>query len=121
MYSMLTAALAITVASLAATPAFATSGLTPASGEASASPHAMPSNVTRAQVKQEMSATLAGLARTANVGEAWGGQERPASLGGAATPREQVRQEHRASRSSPMSSDGWQMVGGEAGWRFGRG
>lgn len=107
-------ALALAFGGLLAPSAFATNGLTPATGEASASPHASPGRNSRAEVKQQALAARSNAAAAADVGEASGSAERPRT---SATTREKVRQEARAARNERIASDGWQQVGGEGGTR----
>lgn len=93
---------------------FATSGLTPGKGEASATPHAAPTKANRADVKQQVRAARADGTLGANVTEGGGPVERPRT---SSTTRDQVKQETRASRTNRTTSDGFESVGGEGGVR----
>jgi hypothetical protein len=99
-------------------PAIASSGYTPAVGEASFRTHPMPSTTTRQQVQQEL--------------EAW--RRNPVSADGwrdvggevgwvfVSTPGRKTRAEVLAElarwRANPVSEDGWAQRPGEVGWVF---
>lgn len=97
-----------------AAPAFATSGLTPGGGEASATPHPSPGKAKRGDVKQQVPAARADSTLGANAGEGSGTVERPRT---STKARDQVKQETRAARDDRRTADGFERVGGEGGLR----
>ncbi len=102
-------------------PAYATSGFTPATGESGGTWHAIPSTITREQVKAE----LAAWTRNPVTADGWrqfNSESRWEYVGSgssaAATSRPQVMQELADFRRNPVSPDGWAFVDGEIGWVF---
>jgi hypothetical protein len=105
----------LVLASAISLPAFATSGFTPAPGEAGFTTHAMPSVKTRAEVIKELEAWK----RNPVAADGWRHVDGEAGWvfeGIKSTKtRAEVIEELMRYKRNPVSADGWLDLGGEAG------